>query len=140
MLPSPNNVGTPLVFTLKLMQTDPSKTDLFNFFSILAQSADNLGDTDETRARNYLAVRYKPVYEKFAENCMKNDPEWDWYLAGITAVPSRLSRLSVGKRIVDVVFSYQSRKTSSVQKYFVRVDVTHLFPFLVSHYLPYIDR
>jgi hypothetical protein len=36
-------------------------------FRTLVQTADNLGDKDELRALNFLAVRYKNIYEKYAE-------------------------------------------------------------------------
>jgi hypothetical protein len=44
---------------------EPNPAD--KLFRMLAQSADNLGDTDQWRALNYVAVRYKYIYEKYAE-------------------------------------------------------------------------
>jgi hypothetical protein len=100
-------------------------------FRILVQSADNLGDTDQWRALNYLAVRYKNIYMKYAE--MADDYE----LISVNVATSRLSR---EKHIVDPVFAFQHRETGVVQKYFVRVDVSHLFPMIVNHIAEYFDR
>jgi hypothetical protein len=55
-------------------------------------------------------------------------------------VEVRPSRLSGTRRIVDVVFSYTNRNTDVTEKYFVRVDVTEEWPFLVTKMSPYYDR
>ena len=52
----------------------------------------------------------------------------------------RPSRLSGVRSIVDVIFSYTNRQTNVTEKYFVRVDVTEEFPFLVTRLSPYYDR
>jgi len=44
------------------------------------------------------------------------------------------------RKIVDVIFSFTDRKTDVTEKYFVRVDVTEEFPFLVTKLSPYYDR
>jgi hypothetical protein len=58
-------------------------------------------------------------------------------LAGVSAVSSRLSGT---RKIVDVVFTYTNRATDVQEKFFVRVDVTEEFPFLVTKLSPYYDR
>ena len=58
----------------------------------------------------------------------------------LTGVEVRPSRLSGVRRIVDVVFSFTSRTTDITEKYFVRVDVTEEFPFLVTKLSPFYDR
>jgi hypothetical protein len=112
-------------------QNAPDPTELFNQ---LVQSADNLGDTDEWRAVNYLAVNYRPLYERFAEMTL---PANGWSLDSIKVAHSRLGR---EKRIVDPVFAFRHRQSGVVQKYFVRVDVTHLFPVLIHQISEYFDR
>jgi hypothetical protein len=49
-------------------------------------------------------------------------------------VDVRPSRLSGVRRIVDVILGYTNRQTDVTEKYFVRVDVTEEFPFLVTKY------
>jgi hypothetical protein len=98
----------------------------------ILQMADNAGATDEHRALNYLAVRYPAIYVTAAERHAQN--------ASLTAVDVRPSRLSGVRRIVDVIFSYTHRQTDVTEKYFVRVDVTEEFPFLVTKLSPYYDR
>jgi hypothetical protein len=107
----------------------PAAEELFNR---IMQLADNAGATDEHRALNYLAVRYPAIYElavnRYAENY------------SLTGVEVRTSRLSGVRRIVDVVFSFTSRNTDVTEKYFVRVDVTEEFPFLVTKLSPFYER
>jgi Subtilase family/PatG C-terminal len=112
----------------------PSGHDQNEFFRKLIQTTDNLGDTDEWRALNFLAVRYKPLYELYAEMLMAGK---DWIFDGVRIVPSRLGR---ERRIVDVVFAFRQIQTGVVQKYFVRVDVSHLFPMIANELAEYFDR
>jgi len=101
-------------------------------FVRIMQMADNAGATDEHRALNYLAVRYPAIYATTAQAFGRN--------SSLTAVEVRTSRLSGTRRIVDVIFSYNNRQTDVTEKYFVRVDVTEEFPFLVTKLSPYYDR
>jgi hypothetical protein len=98
----------------------------------ILQMADNAGATDDHRALNYLAVRYPAIYARAAEQHAQN--------YSLTAVDVRPSRLTGVRRIVDVIFSYTHRQTDVIEKYFVRVDVTEEFPFLVTRLSPYYDR
>jgi hypothetical protein len=94
--------------------------------------ADKGEPTDEDRALNYLAMRYPAIYAKALE-CHERD-------FSLTGVEVHTSRLSGTRNIVDVIFSYTNRKTDVSEKYFVRVDVTEEFPFLVTKLSPYFDR
>jgi PatG C-terminal len=101
-------------------------------FMRIMQLADNAGATDEHRALNYLAVRYPAVYAMGAEALARS--------SSLSAVEVRPSRLSSTRKIVDAIFSYSNRQTDVTDKYFVRVDVTEEFPFLVTKMSPYYDR
>ena len=101
-------------------------------FDRIMQLTDNAGSTDEHRALNYLAVRYPAIYANAAEAFGRNE--------SLTAVETRLSPLSGTRKIVDVIFAYTNRNTDVTEKYFVRVDVTEGFPFLVTKISPYYDR
>jgi hypothetical protein len=94
--------------------------------------ADNAGATDADRALNYLAVRYPAIYATAAEAFGRNES-----LTGIDVRPSPLSGV---RKIVDVVFVFTNRSTDVTEKFFVRVDVTEEFPFLVTKLTPYYDR
>jgi len=96
------------------------------------QLADNAGATDEHRAVNYLAVRYPAIYAQTADAHRRN--------LSLTSVEVRPSRLSGTRQIVDVIFAYTNRQTDVTEKYFVRVDVTEEFPFLVTRLSPYYER
>lgn len=101
-------------------------------FERIMQMADNAGATDEHRALNYLAVRYPAIYATAAEAYGRS--------CSLTAVDVRLSRLSSTRKIVDVICAFTNRSTDVTEKYFVRVDVTEEFPFLVTKMSPYYDR
>jgi hypothetical protein len=101
-------------------------------FDRIMQLTDNAGATDEHRALNYLALRYPAIYAQAAEQFGGN--------ASLTAVDVRPSPLSGTRKIVEVILSYTHRETDFIEKYFVRVDVTGEFPFLVTKLSPYYDR
>jgi len=101
-------------------------------FSRVMQLADNAGAMDEHRALNYLAVRYDAIFAKAADAFGRNE--------SLTAVDVRPSPLSGVRKIVDVIFSFTNRATDVAEKFFVRVDVTEEFPFLVTKLSPYFDR
>jgi hypothetical protein len=101
-------------------------------FDRIMQMTDNAGAMDEDRALNYLAVRYPAIYARAAEQFARD--------FSLTAVDVRPSTLSGVRKVVDVVFSYTNRSTDFTEKYFVRVDVTEEFPFLVTRLSPFFDR
>lgn len=101
-------------------------------FDRIMQITDNAGATDGHRALNYLAVRYPAIYANAAEAFARD--------ASLTSVATQFSPLSGVRNIVDVIFSYTNRHTDVVEKFFVRVDVSDEFPFLVTKLSPYYDR
>jgi hypothetical protein len=101
-------------------------------FERVMQIADNAGASDEHRALNYLAVRYPSIYARAAEAHATD--------FSLTAIETRPSRLSGARTILDVIFSFTNRKTDVNEKFFVRVDVTEEFPFLVTKLSPYYER
>jgi hypothetical protein len=110
-------------------QFEPAAEELL---SRIMQMADNAGSTDEDRAVNYLAVRDPSIYATTAEAFAGN--------SSLTGVEVRPSRLSGSRKIADVIFSYTNRQTGVEDKYFVRVDVTEEFPFLVTRLSPFFER
>lgn len=101
-------------------------------FNHIIQIADNAGATDEHRALNYLSVRYDEIYHRTQ---LIQDENYSF-----SAVDVRPSRLSGIRKVVDIIFSYENRANRAIQKWFVRVDVTEEFPFLVSPMQPYFER
>jgi PatG Domain len=98
----------------------------------IIQMTDNAGATDEHRVLNYLAMRYPGIYATAAEQFARD--------FSLTGVEVRNSPLSSTRKIADVIFSYTNRNTDFNEKFFVRVDVTEEFPFLVTKISPYYDR
>ena len=107
----------------------PAAAELFDR---IMQMADNAGASDKDRALNYCAMRYQEIYARTAAAFAGE--------ASLSAVDVRPSPLTGARNVVDVIFSYTNRKTDVVEKYFVRVDVTEEFPFLVTKLSPYYDR
>jgi hypothetical protein len=101
-------------------------------FDRLMQLTDNAGATDEHRALNYLAMRYRAIYANAADALARN--------ASLTAVDVNPSPLSGTRKVVDVILTYTNRNTDVAEKFFVRVDVTEEFPYLVTKLSPYYDR
>ena len=101
-------------------------------FDRIMQMADNAGATDEDRALNYLAMRYQAIYVGAADAFARN--------ASLTGVGVQPSALSATRNVVDVIFTYTNRTTGVDEKFFVRVDVTDEFPFLVTKLSPYYAR
>ena len=110
-------------------QFGPAAEELFDR---IMQMADNAGATDEHRALNYLVMRYPAIYAKAAEEFGRD--------FSLTGVEVRAAPLSSTRNIVDVIFSYTNRNTDFTEKFFVRVDMTEEFPFLVAKMSPYYDR
>ena len=98
----------------------------------ILQMADNAGSLDEHRALNYMVVRYPAIYAKVADAHRGN--------SALTRVDVRLSRLSGVRKIVDVILTFVHRQTDVAEQFFVRVDVSEAFPFLVTKLMPYYDR
>ena len=94
--------------------------------------ADNAGTADEHRALNYLVLRYPAIYTRVFQEHQDG--------MALSSLTVRASRLSGSRNIVDVILTFRSRRTDSHGKWFVRVDVTEEFPFLVSPLAPYFDR
>ena len=143
------NLGLPIVFfddiysfdvdylmsampSLEDKDDDSSKEIAEELFMRIQQIADNAGATDDHRAINYLALRYPAIYAQAIEAYGDNSG-----LVSIDVVPSRLSG---ARKIVDVVFSFRNRATDVNSDFFVRVDVSDLFPFIVSKLSPYFRR
>lgn len=108
------------------------RTTAEELFDRIGQVADNAGATDEHRALNYLAVRYSAIYARTADAHAAE--------SGLSGVEVRPSRLSGTRNVMDVIFSYTHRRTDVIEKFFVRVDVTEEFPFLVTKLSPFYER
>lgn len=113
-------------------EEEPFRATARELLSRIMQLADNVGEMDEHRAVNYLALRYPAIYAQTMEMFAANK--------SLSSVEVRPSRLSGTRKIVDVIFSYVNRNTDVTEKYFTRVDVTDKWPFLVSKLQPFYER
>ena len=118
--------------SIRLIEESQAQGKVKEVFDRIMQLADNAGATDEHRASNYLALRYQAIYVKAAEAFARNNA-----LTGVSVSPSPLGGT---RKVVEVIFTYTNRATDVTEKFFVRVDVTEEFPFLVTKLAPYYDR
>ena len=116
----------------KGQSADQFKAVCEELFDRISQLSDNAGAADEDRALNYLALRYPAIYHTAAEQFAAN--------ASLAKVEVRPSAVSSTRNVVDAIFHYTNRATDVTDRFFVRVDVTERFPFLVSKLAPYIAR
>ena len=114
------------------IKADQFKAAAEEVFDRIMQMTDNAGATDEHRSLNYLAMRYPGIYSTAADQFAHD--------SSLSSVDVQPSTLSGTRNIVEVIFSYTNRTTDFTDKSFVRVDVTELFPFLVTKIGPYYDR
>jgi hypothetical protein len=101
-------------------------------FARIIQQSDNPGNTDQTRALNFLAVRDPAIYATAARAFASN--------ASLSSVAVNASPLSGARNIVDVILTFTYRTSGVEEKWFARVDVTEEFPYLVTKMSPYYDR
>jgi hypothetical protein len=73
-----------------------------------------------------------PIYANTTEAFARN--------ASLTAVGVQPSALTGTRKIVEVIFSYRNRENDVTEKFFVRVDVSEEFPFLITKLSRYYDR
>jgi hypothetical protein len=115
--------------SMEAEQFDRSAEDLL---STVMRVSGNVGASDEHRALNHLMVRYSTIYRKTFERSMEG--------YSLTSIDVRPSNIGGPRRIMNVVFTFSSRTTDEVEKYFVPVDVTFEFPFRIGGYTRYFDH
>ena len=94
----------------------------------LSQLADNHGMTDDDRAYNFLLARYPPPP-------LSQDQGFE--LSGVSVGASRLG--AGAGRIVRAIYRFRN-DNGAEKKFFVRVDVTHKFPMIVSPWQEFLER
>ncbi|WP_299008999.1 hypothetical protein [uncultured Shewanella sp.] len=101
----------------------------------------NVGASDSERAKNFLAYRYATIYAKTAglepnkANNSTDDKDSDQFLENLETKPSNTSP---GRKIIDVIFTYQRNVSGRKSTYYTSVDVTDLYPFLHSNLMDYV--
>jgi hypothetical protein len=98
----------------------------------IVASIDNTGASEAHRALNYLAMRDPGIYA-CASDCYARD-------MALTAIETRPWRISSARKVAELLFVFTERKNQFIEKYAARVDVTDMFPFLVSKISRYYDH
>ena len=97
----------------------------------------NIGRSDSERAENFVAYRYSALYVKSidltATPCQP--PEVEQFLENLE---TKNSNSTPGRRVVDIILTYQETVGGRQTSYFMGVDVTDEFPFLHSNITLYI--
>ena len=104
-----------------------------NLFTRMMQLADNVGNLDEHRAVNYLALRSQQIYINTAELSQQSKR-----LLKITVKPSALTENS-SRSVMEVIFTYATPDDSR-DIYYIVVDVSGMYPFLVKKWQPYYEQ
>ena len=99
-------------------------------FARLTRGAGNRGFGDEHRARNYVALRYPPIYHAVRQ--AQRDGK---VLVGIDAQHSH----AADRRLVSVRLTVRHQRTDITERYQCLVDVTEVFPFLITGLQPIYD-
>jgi hypothetical protein len=89
------------------------------------------GDSNEQRAKNFLALRSREVYRKAAELGRASPAK---RLTASEVAPSSVS--SGGREILDVFFVFKDDE-GEASRWRVSVDVSGEFPFMTSKLRPY---
>lgn len=105
-----------------------------NTLIVMQQLGDNTGQTDEFRAINFMTVRSLDIYV-IAADLFKEQPPFQ-----LSSVSAQNSQLSGARRLVDVIFVFNNTVSNEIRRYFARVDVTGLFPFLASPVQQYFEH
>ncbi len=108
------------------------KTAANDLFVRMMQLADNVGNLDEHRAVNYLALRSQQIYIQTAELFQDSKR-----LLKITVKPSPLTEKS-SRSVMEVIFTYATVDDSR-DVYYIVVDVSGMYPFLVKKLQPYYE-
>lgn len=85
--------------------------------------ARNRGASPGARALNYLIVRYPGIYATVED---RRTDGWD-----LSAVETHAIDGQPGREVMEILFVFE-RGGAGVERHAARVDVTELFPFLVS--------
>jgi len=102
---------------------DQDKAVVGDLFNRLIRRSDNWGTSDEHRALNYIALRYPQFYSAILAGRREGKT-----LASVEAFPAA----STERRVIAVRATLRNRHTDIIERYRCLVDVTEVFPFLVS--------
>jgi hypothetical protein len=98
----------------------------------ICQLSENLGYRDDHRVLNYLVTRDPLLYKTVADRHVQN--------SSLATVKVNVSPLSGARNVMDAVLEFRNRATDVLDKVSAQVDVTEVFPFLISKWGPYTDR
>lgn len=97
---------------------------------------DNAGETDAHRALNYLTIRSKDIYYMaWQMQIPESDGRYPPGVYFLQGVDVQRSNVQGNRSIMDVIFQYQARDTVDIMYYYVKVDVTGMFPYMASRHL-----
>lgn len=133
-----DNLSASGAITNPTNQTTLQVQDMFQ--QIMLELTDNMGESDEHRAVNYVALRYPDIYSlavRMASTPIQGQ-SLIYLFQRISAMPASVQGT---RRVVDVLLHFRERDTGQLVDYYCRVDVTGQFPFLIaklSRYIPHV--
>lgn len=107
----------------KGISEDQFKKTINALFNYILQIADNAGAIDEHRAINYLSVTHAEIY-----HTTQTMQDQNYSLIDIEVHPSK--QIVPGRKLLEVVFLYESRVNRTRRRFSATVDVTGKYPSL----------
>ncbi|MCJ8292037.1 MAG: hypothetical protein HRT58_19325 [Crocinitomicaceae bacterium] len=96
----------------------------------------NIGSSDMERAKNFIAYRYSTIHSVTSELSSSKGKEENEFLENLEV---KISNSSLGRKIVDIIFTYQKSVSGRQRSFYASVDVTDQFPFLHSSLTDYVS-
>lgn len=100
----------------------------------------NTGESEFDRAKNFVAFRYPSIYAASQaanpSSCHANKQADDEQF--LENLELQHSNVAPGRKIIDIILTYQKNISGRQTSYYASVDVTDLYPFLHSNLTTYI--
>ncbi len=115
-------------------QVDKYRTEVQTLFDKMIQTAANPGDIDEHRAINFVTFRYPQIYTLAWSllNPAQGSPKV------FSSLESQSSNMGGDRKLIELIFNYSDQTSGVITQYYLTVDVSGQYPFLVSEIKPYI--
>lgn len=104
-----------------------------DLFDRILQATENEGATDAARSVNFLLMRDRDIFDTVVDMNESGNR-----LSSIDVRPSRLS--GIGRNLVDVIFTFTNINTNVISQFYVCVDISGEFPFIVTPMRAFFER
>ncbi len=110
------------------------RTEVQKLFDKMIQTAANPGDSHEHRAINYVTFRYPKIYTLTWSLLNPKDGAPKVF----SSLTPKKSLMGGDRDLIDLIFTFRDQTMGASANYYLTVDASGQFPFLVSELKPYI--